>query len=86
MGKNGEVSFVLTQSSEKIQILTNNCTPLHTELLSEPIREPGEVSVRANFQFQLSFDIAASRGKLRKHQKTIVLNQLLLSLYALSPS
>ena len=64
--KMGKYHLCWPKALKKIQILTNNCTPLHTELLSEPIREPGEVSVRANFQFQLSFDIAASREKLRE--------------------
>ena len=46
-----------------------------------PTWEAGEGEVEpANFQFQLSFDIAGSRGKLRVDQKTIVLNQLFLSL------
>ena len=48
---------------------------------AHPTWEAGEGEVEpANFQFQLSFDIAGSRGKLRVDQKTIVFNQLFLSL------
>ena len=58
-----------------------NIFPHEAHPTMSPTWEAGEGEVEpANFQFQLSFDIAGSRGKLRVDQKTIVLNQLFLSL------